>query len=109
MMKTMTRNETARRQGKGTALAAACAASCQKVVDQVARVRESLYAEWREILATQERVLRLTLNEAEALAWQTELPHLVFPVLAEEKVRAVVRWNLRQQFLNLGRRVATTA
>jgi hypothetical protein len=108
-MKAMTRSETGRRHGKGTAFAAACAASCQKVVDQVARVRESLFAEWREILATEERVLRLTLNEAEALAWQTELPHLVFPALAEEKVRAVVRWNRRQQLLNLGRRVVATA
>jgi hypothetical protein len=98
----MIRNEAGRRHRKGTALAAVCAASCQMVVDQVARVRESLFAEWREILATQERLLRLALNEAEALAWQTELPHLVFPALAEEKVRAVVRWKRRQEFLKFG-------
>jgi hypothetical protein len=78
-------------------------------MEQVARVREGLFAEWRGMLATRERVLRLALNEAEALAWQTELPHLVFPALAEEKVRAVARWNRRQQSLNSGRRVPVAA
>lgn len=78
-------------------------------MDQVARVREGLFAEWREMLATQERVLRLALNEAEALAWQTEMPHLVFPALAEEKVRALARWNVRQRSMNLGRREVIAA
>lgn len=91
----------------GALLKEACLGSCEKIIAQVARVRESLFAEWRGLLATQERVLRLALNEAEALAWQTQVPHLVFPALAEEKVRAVARWNARQRLLNLERPVAS--
>jgi hypothetical protein len=45
------------------------------------------------------RLLRLALNEAEALAWQTEFPHLVFPELAREKARAAVLWHQRQRSL----------
>jgi hypothetical protein len=44
-------------------------------------------------------MLRLALNEAEALAWQTLYPHLVFPDLAAEKVRGVAAWNSRQQLI----------
>src|SRR5262245_46740786 len=32
------------------------------------------------------RLLRRTLDEAEALAWKTGVPHLVFPALALEKI-----------------------
>ena len=91
------------------ALRAACLNSCEKIREQVAEIRERLFAEWRGMLATQERVLHLALNEAEAIAWQTEVPHLVFPALAEEKVRALARWNVRQQSLNSGRRRAFAA
>ena len=45
------------------------------------------------------RLLRLILNEAEALAWQTEFPHLVFPELAREKAQAAVLWHRRQRSL----------
>jgi hypothetical protein len=48
------------------------------------------------------RLLRLALNEAEALAWQTEFPHLVFPELAREKARAAVLWHQRQRSLRRG-------
>jgi hypothetical protein len=37
------------------------------------------------------------LNEAEALAWQTEFPHLVFPILAQEKVQSAANWEAHQQ------------
>jgi hypothetical protein len=37
------------------------------------------------------------LNEAEALAWQTSYPHLLFPELAVEKVQAVAAWQTRQE------------
>ncbi len=93
----------------GEALKAACLGSCERVLEQVARVRESMFGEWRTLLAAREQVLHLALNEAEALAWQTEVPHLVFPVLAEEKVRALARWNVRQQRLNSGRDAVFTA
>ena len=37
-------------------------------------------------------MLRLALNEAEAIAWQTEYPHLIFPTLAQEKAEEVAAW-----------------
>lgn len=107
-MQTKTQDKTGR-PSRRAAFKVACLASCQKVKEQVARVRASLFTEWREMLATQERVLQLALNEAEALAWQTEVPHLVFPTLAEEKVRAVAKWTIRQRVINSGRRVAIAA
>ena len=42
------------------------------------------------------RLIRLVLNEAEALASQTGVPELVFPALAEEKVQALRNWAVRQ-------------
>lgn len=48
------------------------------------------------------RLLRLALNEAEGLAWQTKFPHLVFPELAREKARAAVAWHQRQTSLRCG-------
>jgi hypothetical protein len=91
-------------RGKTATLKSACVGTCQEVLGQLARVRASLYSEWRSALAVPERVLRLTLNEAEALAWQTSVPHLVFPLLAEEKMRATAAWSVRQRSLQLGRR-----
>ena len=46
--------------------------------------------------ASPPRLVRLALTEAEALAAQTGYPHLVFPLLAEEKVQQVTRWQERQ-------------
>lgn len=89
-------------RGPRAALMAVCVDSCQRVRDQVTRVRVALFGEWKALLVTNERVLRLALNEAEALAWQTGLPHLVFPALAEEKVRAVAKWSVRQRALDSG-------
>jgi hypothetical protein len=72
---------------------------CRKVLTQIARSRAAVLAEWSDALKPQQHALRLALNEAEALAWQTMYPHLVFPVLATEKVQAVAAWNSRQQRL----------
>jgi hypothetical protein len=47
----------------------------------------------------QEQLLRLALNEAEALAFLTDYPHLVFPTLALEKVHDAAAWKNRQQQL----------
>ena len=44
-------------------------------------------------------LLRLALNEAEALAWQTDFPHLFFPELAAEKARTVAAWARKQHAL----------
>lgn len=46
------------------------------------------------------RLLKLAVNEAEALACQTGVPELVLLTLAEEKVQATRRWLARQSALN---------
>ena len=56
-----------------------------------------MLAEARPAFKPGEQMLRLALNEAEALAWQTPFPHLFFPDLAAEKVRAVAEWSRRQR------------
>ena len=43
------------------------------------------------------RLLEHTLLEAEAIAFTTPLPELVFPILAEEKLADARRWVERQQ------------
>lgn len=74
-----------------------CLASCRKILAQIARVRDALFEEARRALPEQVNLLRLALNEAEAAAWETMFPHLVFPELATEKVQAVAAWNTHQQ------------
>lgn len=49
--------------------------------------------------ANPSQIVRLALAEAEALATQTNYPHLLFPLLAEEKVAQVTRWQERQDAL----------
>lgn len=77
----------------------ACLASCRRLLAQIAKTKDSLWNEFRDRLKSHERVLKLALNEAEALAWQSGVPHLVFLTLAREKAEAVARWHARQQSL----------
>ena len=49
--------------------------------------------------AESRHLIRLALNEAEALAAQTGVPELVLPALAEEKVTTLRRWAVRQELL----------
>lgn len=79
------------------AVANVCLASYQKLAAQIERVRQHLLDELRGTMEAPERLFRLALNEAEALAWQTEYPLLVFPMLATEKVQGVVSWEKRQR------------
>ena len=74
-----------------------CLTSCQKLIAQIEKAKDTVLAEFRETRETHEQLLRLALNEAEALAWQTEFPQLVFPTLAMEKAQAVATWGARQQ------------
>src|SRR6266705_39550 len=94
-MKPNTTNETMSRT-TGTTLKQACLGACSKIAAQVARAKDAILAESRQLLGAPERMLQLALNEAEAVAWQTEYPHLVFPELAMEKVQKVAAWNHRQ-------------
>ena len=77
-----------------------CFASCRKILAQIKKAKDAIFAESRNALATQERLLRLTLNEAEALACQTLYPNLVFPV------QDLAVWNAHQQSLRRRNRIS---
>ena len=83
----------------GHALKSVCAATCQNLVTRIMAAKEAIFAEAFTRLKTQERLLPLALNEAEAVAWATNYPQLMFPALASEKVQAVIAWNDQQQSL----------
>lgn len=87
--------------------ARACIASCQKLTAQFERLKANLLDDLKSRLAMPEHWFRLAVEEAEALAWQTEYPHLLFPTLATEKVQAVADWNTRQQFIRQKNSLAT--
>jgi len=91
-------NETVR-----TVLKSACLGACRKVLERIAGAREMIFHEWRGTIRVPERLVRLALNEAEAAAWRTMYPDLVFPVLATEKVQAVVAWDAKQQTVQRAR------
>lgn len=76
-----------------------CLESCQLLLARIDRVRSAVLAEFRENLQEHEHMLKLALNEAEAVAWQTGVPQLVFPTLAMEKVQAAATWHARQQLV----------
>ncbi len=76
-----------------------CVASGRKILAQITQARAAIHTEARRTVRAPERWLRLALNEAEALAWETRFPHLVFPTLAWEKVQALTGWAARQQAL----------
>ena len=78
-------------------VAEACRSSYQKIFAQLAKAKSSVSAQFRDLAADHERALQLALNEAEALAWQTQYPELVFQDLAEEKARGVVSWVSHQR------------
>ena len=96
-MKLKHANGSAECVGIGRAFGNACAASYQKILTQITAAKTAIFAESYQALKAQERLLRLALNEAEATAWQTMYPQLVFPDLATEKVQAVIAWEARQQ------------
>jgi hypothetical protein len=94
-MKTIEMNEM-----KGPArpsFSTVCLASCRKLIAQIQKTKTAIVAEFRGAFGAPEQLLHLALNEAEALAWQTEYPYLVFPSLAMEKAQAVADWQTRQR------------
>jgi hypothetical protein len=90
-------NQKGQNEPGRTACQNGCLASCQKILARIARVKETIFQESARTLRTQEHLLRLVLNEAEAVAWRTMYPHLVFPVLAAEKVQAIIAWDTKRQ------------
>ena len=79
-----------------------CQAYCKKLLAQINNTKQQLFAEFKEAFGPEENVLRLALNEAEAIAWQTEYPHLLFPQLATEKAQAAAEWESKQTILKYG-------
>jgi hypothetical protein len=77
----------------------ACRDRRRNLLATIAKTRKSIAREFGNAAARQQHLTRLALNEAEAIAWQTGFPQLVFPTLAEEKVRALDHWSRRQQSL----------
>ena|SRR5687768_1102322 len=63
----------------------------------IAGSKEAVLRDFGNLTGEHARVLRLALNEAEALAWQTNYPQLFFPVLAAEKAQGAVKWHQRQR------------
>src|SRR3954453_12052878 len=72
---------------------------CSKSLTKLQGARRAILNEFRQGIASEDRMMQLALTEAEALARQTGFPNLVFPTLAREKVESVAAWNRRQRAL----------
>ncbi|HEY1171334.1 MAG TPA: hypothetical protein VGH19_08210 [Verrucomicrobiae bacterium] len=83
--------------------------ACQKVLNAIEQARENLKSKFNNLREDHDHMVQLALNEAEALAWETTYPHLLFPTLAEEKVQAVNTWAVRQNAVRHGHRLAALA
>src|SRR5208282_6627659 len=86
-----------------------CLQSCKKLLAGIEQTKKRIAAEFREIVESNQKSFQLALNEAEALAWQTDYPQLFFPALAVEKVQAVAAWQTRQQSVQQPRLVFAEA
>lgn len=82
-----------------TTFTGACMAMAKSIASKLESVKREVFAEFQGVLGANDQLLRLALVEADALARQTEYPHLLFPVLAEEKAQKAARWQFHQQFL----------
>jgi hypothetical protein len=91
---------------KYDAASSACLNMCRRIKSQIAKSKDAVLAQFRGLVAEHERLLLLALGEAEALAWQTRFPQLVFPDLAEEKARNIVHWVATQRHLGSGTQVS---
>src|ERR1700677_1226643 len=69
-----------------------CLASGRNLMAGIERAKQNLAVEFQKRLELPERLLQVALNEAEALAWETGYPQLVFPALATEKIEAISAW-----------------
>jgi hypothetical protein len=67
-------------------------ASGQKLIVGIERAKQNLAARFVDQSELPQRLFQVAMNEAEALAWETEFPQLVFPTLAEEKIAAMSYW-----------------
>jgi hypothetical protein len=98
-MKTNTQHQPASSTAASNVVAVRPLSWCRKVVTLIAQARAGILADFQAGMRGYEHLLELAVNEAEALAWQTDHPHLVFPSLAMEKAQNVAQWQLRQRFV----------
>lgn len=89
--------EKAAQRGYRAAKGRMALAQSRELTVELNKIKNGLVREFGLALGGHNELLRSALNEAEALAWQTPYPHLVFPVLAEEKASAVNHWAARQR------------
>jgi hypothetical protein len=80
-----------------SAIANRYAQSYKKLRAGIEQAKNKIAAEFREVVALNQKSFQRALNEAEALARQTDYPHLLFPSLAMEKIQTVAAWQTRQQ------------
>ncbi len=78
-------------QTRFAALVSHCRDGLEKMKSQLVQRFTSEFAD------VNAHIIRQAVNEAAALAALTGIPHLVLPVLAEEKVEGVREWARRQQ------------
>jgi hypothetical protein len=94
------------KNGKAEAtIAGRCVQSCKNWFAGIEQTKNKIANEFQETLESHAQLFQLALNEAEALAFQTDYPHLLFPALAQEKIQAVSAWQSRQQLLRQRRTV----
>jgi hypothetical protein len=89
-----TTNET-----NGRGLKARCADACRGAVRKLRQLEEQFAAKLiAEVQSgVPRRLVEQAINEAEALAWNTQFPLLFLPELAEEKIEGARQWARRQQ------------
>jgi len=75
----------------------------QSATEAIGEVRATIERDFSALIEQQPRLLRLALNEAEALAWQSGFPELIFPILAQEKAGKVASWHERQKSVRQAR------
>jgi hypothetical protein len=80
-----------------------CQCVSRNLKSRVRELKAKLLSEFRGRVDRHGHVLELALNEAEALAWESGFPQLLFPTLALEKARSVARWHDHQQAVQLPR------
>jgi hypothetical protein len=95
----MNTNDTNKNFNAEQTIANRCVQSCTKLLAGIEQAQKKIADEFREIVESNQKSFQLALNEAEALAWQTDYPQLLFPALAVEKVQAVATRRARQQAL----------
>jgi hypothetical protein len=74
-----------------------CVQSCKQLLAGIEQAKNKIVAEFRDIVELNQKSFDLALNEAEALAWQTDYPQLFFPSLALEKIQTLAARQMRRQ------------